>query len=211
MAEVIEATEAVTVPPVAVPVAIQGPEKWEEEARAMTVKSGKALEKAGDVLTTLAGLKKEVKKAFDDHVKAAHALHKGLTATRREYMAPLESAEMIIKKKMGAYRLAEEKKIREAQEKAAREAAEKEQAAMEAGEPAPPPPPPPPVKTPKQVDGVAFVEHWDFIIENVDLIPREFLVPDEMKIRRLVKAMRAETNIPGVKVTMEKRPRTVGR
>lgn len=58
---------------------------------------------------------------------------------------------------------------------------------------------PPPVARPK-VEGVSFRDDWDFEIENAALIPREYLTPDLVRIRGVVKAMKASTNIPGVKV-----------
>ena len=56
----------------------------------------------------------------------------------------------------------------------------------------------PPAQAPK-VEGVSFRDDWDFVITNAALIPREYLIPDEKKIRAVVKAMKEHTNIPGIR------------
>jgi hypothetical protein len=57
---------------------------------------------------------------------------------------------------------------------------------------------PPPVQVTK-AEGVSFREEWDFEVTNAAVIPREYLSVDEVKIRRVVKAMKGQTNIPGVR------------
>ena len=58
---------------------------------------------------------------------------------------------------------------------------------------------PPPVAQPK-VEGVSFRDDFDFEITDAALIPREYLMPDLVRIRGVVKAMKMATNIPGIKV-----------
>jgi hypothetical protein len=48
--------------------------------------------------------------------------------------------------------------------------------------------------------GLAMRENWDFEIVDEAAIPREYLIPDEVKIRKIVKAMKDKTNIPGIRV-----------
>jgi hypothetical protein len=48
--------------------------------------------------------------------------------------------------------------------------------------------------------GLALVEHWTFEIENEDLIPREFLMPDREYLQKVATAQKGKTNIPGVRV-----------
>jgi hypothetical protein len=55
-------------------------------------------------------------------------------------------------------------------------------------------PPPAVAKT----QGVGYTPEWGFKITNEALIPREYLMVDEKKIRAVVKAMKKLTNIPGV-------------
>ena len=60
--------------------------------------------------------------------------------------------------------------------------------------------PPPAVAPPPRVSGLSFRDDWDFEVTDAAVIPREYLVPDEVKIRRVVKAMRGAIQIPGIKV-----------
>jgi len=48
-------------------------------------------------------------------------------------------------------------------------------------------------------EGLSMRDCWDFEITDEALIPREYLVPDESKLRRVVKAMKDKTNIPGIR------------
>lgn len=55
------------------------------------------------------------------------------------------------------------------------------------------------IERPKS-SGVAVRELWDFRITDEALIPREYLVPDEVAIGKVVRAMKANTRIAGVEV-----------
>ena len=59
--------------------------------------------------------------------------------------------------------------------------------------------PPPQVQSavPK-IPGLSNVTNWKFKIINEKLIPREYLMPDEQKIGKIVRAMKNKTNIPGI-------------
>lgn len=59
---------------------------------------------------------------------------------------------------------------------------------------------PPPMPEPAKVEGVSFREAWNFAIENAAALPREYTMPDEKKIGGVVRAMKGETKIPGVRV-----------
>lgn len=56
------------------------------------------------------------------------------------------------------------------------------------------------VEAPAKLAGVSTRQDWDFEITDEAAIPREFLVVDEVKIRKYVKAMKADAKIPGVRV-----------
>jgi hypothetical protein len=51
--------------------------------------------------------------------------------------------------------------------------------------------------------GVTSSQRWLYIIENAEIIPREYTVPDAIKIGQVVRAMKDKTNIPGIKVYPE--------
>lgn len=55
--------------------------------------------------------------------------------------------------------------------------------------------------TPKtKLAGISSTETWTFEIIDAAQVPREYLMVDEAKLRKLVRALKAETNIPGVRV-----------
>jgi phage-related minor tail protein len=60
--------------------------------------------------------------------------------------------------------------------------------------------PPPPAVELEKTAGISYTEKWNFEITDEKLIPRDYLIPDEKKIRTIVKAMKGATNIPGVRV-----------
>jgi len=55
------------------------------------------------------------------------------------------------------------------------------------------------VEVPK-VAGHSVIETWGFAVVDANLIPREYLMPDEDRIGKVVRALKATTNIPGIKV-----------
>jgi hypothetical protein len=61
--------------------------------------------------------------------------------------------------------------------------------------------PPPPLP---KAEGTAIREIWKFRIADPAIIPREYLLIDEIKIGKVVRAMKGETRIAGVEVYAEK-------
>lgn len=47
---------------------------------------------------------------------------------------------------------------------------------------------------------LATVRTWSCVVEDETKIPREYMMPDAVKINRVVKAMKQDANIPGVRV-----------
>lgn len=52
--------------------------------------------------------------------------------------------------------------------------------------------------------GISSSEVWNIEIIDATIIPREYLEIDYIKIRKVVRALKAETNIPGVRVYSER-------
>jgi len=48
--------------------------------------------------------------------------------------------------------------------------------------------------------GISTREDWDFEITDANLIPRDYLIPDDKAIRAVVKATKGKKEIPGVKI-----------
>jgi hypothetical protein len=55
-------------------------------------------------------------------------------------------------------------------------------------------------REPPKIAGVSLRESWNFEITNPALLPREYLMADETRIRGVVKSMKADCVIPGVRV-----------
>lgn len=59
-------------------------------------------------------------------------------------------------------------------------------------------------RDPPKVTGINYREAWKFEVTDVSLVPREYLMVDETKIRKIVQAMKGDTKIAGVRVYSEK-------
>jgi len=51
--------------------------------------------------------------------------------------------------------------------------------------------------------GLSLRKVWKFRIKDAALLPREYLIPDEVKIGRVVRALKGDAKIPGVSVYSE--------
>lgn len=157
---------------------------------------------------------------LDDREKAiTKPINDSLKAIRDLFRAPkalLEQAETAFKQSMLSYQRAEEAK-RQAAQRAAEELARKEcerlaalaakaekrgdveKAQQFSDRAAVIVAPVVEVSAPK-VTGVATRKDYTFEIVDAALLPREYLVADEVKIRKVVRALGVNTNIPGVRV-----------
>jgi vacuolar-type H+-ATPase subunit I/STV1 len=177
---------------------------------------------AGDLWKVIDATIKEVKATFDPIVEAAHKAHKEATTKRASFLDPLENAKKGVKSLMSAYdaeqdriRLAEQKRLEEEQRKREEEerlalaveleqSGEKEQAEAVLETPVPVVPVILQKATPKLEGGPVYRTVWKFRIVDLNLIPRQYLIPDEVKIGGVVRALKGDCNIPGVEVYQER-------
>ena len=188
-----------------------------DRAKSIIIKSNDDFVKAGEILTAIKSLRKEIDATFDPIITKAHEAHKEAIAQKKKVDAPLVEAEGIIKPRMAAWN-AEQERLRREEEERLREIARKEEeerrlkeaiAAEQSGNkdeaeailetPVQAPPVVVPKTTPK-VAGVSFTKQWKFRITDPNKIPREYLTPDEVKIGGVVRALKDKANIPGVEV-----------
>ncbi|MHC4493885.1 MAG: hypothetical protein ACYTDU_19995, partial [Planctomycetota bacterium] len=156
-------------------------------------------EAAGHLLVVTKDLAKQIRDYFKPLKAAAHETHKALTAREKEELGPVLEAQAVLTRGLDAYdekirREAEEQEAlaRQAAEEAAIERAERleeagmhEEAelALERGGQVVAPVP----EAPK-VNGLSTSRRWDFeILDQARLAPA-YLVPDTVKIRRVVQA-----------------------
>lgn len=178
---------------------------------------------AATVLKQIKAMQATVKETFDEPVKKAHEAHKSIVAARDKHLTPLIEAERVIKSKVGQYQSlledqrmatmrAEQERL-EAEERARREkeAAElKRQKTPEAKAAAKELLAAPvvvtveaPAELPK-TEGLSFRWVYDFKVVDPNILPREYMMPNEAKIRAVVKADKEQANIPGVQIIKTK-------
>lgn len=199
-----------------------------DQARAIVVRDQASLDGANLFLHNVDLLIGKINESFDPQISQAHKLHKSLLAEKAKFSDPLIRAKTIVGQRAAAFlyeqeivhreaerkRLEAEARAREIVQKAAETADKlvndnKDRAAckvvddatvkVEAILAAAP-------EVPDKMDtaGLTVREDWKFSIIDHNLIPREYLIPDEKKIGRIVRAMKEQTNIPGVRAYAEK-------
>ncbi len=168
----------------------------------------------GDILAKIKLGVKTIEGRINEPIEKAHELHRWLTGIRTQILTPWRNAETLAKKRMGDYQYKLMVARREAEQKAAAERAaleaeqmRKAQKAIQQNKPekaeailakpvetktvVPEAP-----KTEKQ--SAVFEYSWE--AENIDLVPREFLMLDTAKITAKVRKEKMDCKIPGIKV-----------
>jgi hypothetical protein len=196
-------------------------------AATLLVNDQPTLDTANGFLKNIKLLIGKIDDSFDPQIDQAHKLHKSLLAEKKKFTAPLEESERIVKRTIAGYLAEEDRKRREAEAERARieaearaeadkklRAVEKAEAkgdfakaeaiaqeavnVMEAKIEAAPVVPDAPVAS-----GLSLRKVWKFKIKDAALLPREYLIPDEVKIGRVVRALKDDAKIPGVSVYSE--------
>jgi len=160
-------------------------------------------------------LQKYIEDRFKPTKDSLNAAKNELMKMIKGFLVPLQEAEQIIKDKMTVYyrkkeheRLAEQRRLQEEARKAEEERRLNE--AIDTGDEGvldePVIAPEVQLENTQKVAGVSYVEQVQFDIYDENSIPREYLMPDEQKIRRVARATKGKIEIPGVKIWVEKRP-----
>jgi len=192
------------------------------QAEEIAVRDGSTFQQAGLFLRNIAGYLRKVGEVFDPIVDAAHKAHKVAVDQRKKMLEPAQIAERIVKGEMAKWetgereRVAREQRAAEAERRrledeerlrnAARLEAQGKTAQAEAALVAPVTVPvfTPPVQAVSKVEGVSFRDNWTFTVTDPTLVPRDYLMLDEQKIRGVVRALKGETKIPGIEVRCER-------
>jgi len=197
------------------------------KAKSIVVQDQESLTAANAFLQDIKRMAAQIAATFDPQIATAHKLHRSLIEEKKKFTDPLDLAEKLVKPKIAAYLVEQERIKREAAEKRAKaeedarklaeKAVAKAEKLEEKGEPekaaavieqafktveaitdaAPVVPEAP------ETNGLSLRTEWKFVITDVNKIPREYMVPDEVAIRRVVKALKDKANIPGVRVYSE--------
>jgi len=167
----------------------------------------------GEFLQGIKGKQKEVKDYFEPRRAAAEAAKQKVMADINSFKHPLEKAERIVKEKLGDYRAEQDRKRREEEQKRLAElkAQEEERLLNEAEDTGDDsflddeimiPQPQLETEIPA-MRGVSFTTVWRFQITDVNQIPRSYMIPDDKKLANVVKALKDQANIPGIRVYSE--------
>ena len=166
-------------------------------AEAIEISDDEDMEIAVNLLGGIATAEKKAEKQRKFFTEPLNQQVKKINGLFHSFTDPLLKAERIIKQKVAIYHM---KKEREAQEKMAKVLAEAE--AQKGDEIVPVVIPDQPEKTVRASTGSATIKKvWTFQVENPTLIPEQYKVVDERKIRAAVASGIRE--IPGVRIFLE--------
>lgn len=173
--------------------------------------------RAGQIVVALKDLKKKIQDYFKPMKDKAYKAWKEICDTERAELSKIEPYEKKLSGLMISWQVEQERKRAEEQRKVEEELrkreeelrlrvaeelekqGKKEEAEKLLEEPIDIPTIKVDSEVPK-VDGMTTREEWLFEIVDESQIPREFLMPDEKKIRAYVRAMKDKARIPGVKI-----------
>lgn len=187
----------------------------ENEARAIEITDNESYEAAAAFKLAVRQKRDEVMARFLEKKKQANGIWKFLSDICNMVQRPYDSAENIVDQSMITYRRqieakraeearkAEEKARKQAQEARAAEIAaakavgDKEAAKNLKAAPLHVASVAPKTQEPPKVAGMSVRKVWDFQLDP-DRLPRKYLIPDTVAIRKIVNALGANHGIPGV-------------
>lgn len=202
-----------------------------DQAKAVKVTDTETYVAAGSLWKAIGDMIKEVKDTFDPICDAAHKTHKQAVEKRSKYLDPLTLAQKSVKQLMSAYdqqqealrqaeqrrleaiarKVEEDRLLAEAiliEEDAKRNGATKEEAQQESAaimaEPVYIAPVIIPKAIPKMAGGPVYRSITKFEVVNAALIPAIYMVPDMVKIGGVVRALKMQANIPGIRIYEER-------
>lgn len=188
-----------------------------EQARGMVVDSPESYKTASDFLKCVKGAQSKVAAFFAPMKQKAHEAHKAITTQEAETLRPLQDAESAVKRVMLTYfqeqerlRIEEQRKAQALADEQARR--ERERLEREASK----------LKTPELreerleqaaavqapmvqvvsavpvIQGQSIRKTWTAKVVNRDLVPREYMVVNEIALNAFAKATKGAVKIPGV-------------
>lgn len=203
-------------------------EQFSNKLSAFVITNNEEYKEAGEYLVDLRKRIKVLKERFKERTKPFDLALKGLKDFFKAPISKMEEVDLRVSRALRKFneeeeakRKAEEEKLRKLQEKEAlklEKKAEKLEAkgnvlgAEQLKEQADELVSFSPIVESKveKVEGLSFKTNWKFRITNANLIPREYMIPDEVKIGKVVRALKADTCIPGVTPYPEANPNVRG-
>jgi hypothetical protein len=178
-----------------------------KQAEGITVTDAESAQDAAEWLRKLKATQKDVDGHFEPVKKALYTPYKEVLDKVKALKDALSGAESKVKRAIGAWQAAEDRKRREREAEQRRKEAEarakadaerkaREAEAAEKNEPAPPPvpepviAPPAPEPEPVKLEGVSMRDNWQAEVVDFTALPDEY---------KLAKASQGKLEIPGVK------------
>ena len=191
-----------------------------DKAKQISIRTMDDYVRAGEIMLTIKAIRKKITDTFKPIKQKMDAAKQEVLDQERAADAPLKEAEALLSpqiinwnREQEKIRQAEEARLREIARKEeeerqlqeaimAEESGNKEEAAVIMETPIQAPPVVLPKSVPK-VQGMSIRDNWKFRITNEKLIPRDYLKVDEVKIGQVVRALKSQTNIPGIEIYNE--------
>lgn len=183
-------------------------------AVALVITDNDTYTKADQFCVGLKGLENEIKSDFKDSKRITDAAHAAVCAQEKAHLDKVIPARNLAKQKMAAYqdeqerlrrleedrqrviaqKAADDEALRQAEQAKAEGRHEEAEAIIQA------PVYVPPVVIPRSVPKSATIVRkiWDFKIVNESLVPRQYLMVDDQKLRAQAKATGNSIPVPGV-------------
>jgi len=183
------------------------------EATGLVIQSDEQFHQANDMLKLIKGLQKEIDEYFDPAIRKAHETHREIINEKKRQSDPLVRAERIIKSKIVSWHEEQERVRREEERRRNEELRKKEeervlQEAIETGDESvleePVMVPEVKVEDTTKHEGISYSLIWKFRVVDKEKVPEEYKIVDEKKVGQVVRAMKENTNIPGIEAYSEK-------
>jgi len=184
-----------------------------QDATALSIQNDEQFHSASSMLREIKRVQKEVDEYFDPAIKKAYETHKAILDAKKKQSEPLKKAERIIKSKVNEYH-AEQERIRWEEERKRQEELRKQEEerrlkeAVDTGDETildePIVVPTVKLEDTTKHEGISYSEIWKFKVVDISKVPAEYKVVDEKKVNQVVRAMKGNTNIPGIEVYAEK-------
>ncbi|MGC9030087.1 MAG: hypothetical protein ACP5LD_10495 [Desulfomonilaceae bacterium] len=174
----------------------------EKEVNSLSVVDEASYARASEILVQVARLKKRLEERRNFFVKPLNDQVKRINNLFKSLQEPLDRMDKKLRDAIAAYRWQMEQKRKEEEEFLRKKREILARLAEKKGETVAPPPPVEPMPIPAAVrteDGLVTTRKvWTFRVINELLIPREYLVLDESKVRKAIAAGVRE--IPGLEI-----------
>ena len=158
-----------------------------EQSQEIVILTREDNEEANELLKKIMAGKKTVNAYWKDPIDKAHQTHKELTTKRNEMLKPITTAEGRVKGKISEYITNKEKERKEAEAKIQQEA--KEQGIDVK----------PIVEKEEKPKGQAYRNDWYVEAIDLNLLPKEYWIPDTKRLDAIARAEKEKAKIPGVK------------